>query len=86
MKSEKLKYNLPVITSEVYELDPTRYELRKGNTEGAPLCPFGNHFKWIGYDTKTKSYIRVTKSVFKRLILLLDEKEVALHEAQHKHD
>lgn len=78
------KYNIPVITSEVYNLDPDRYELRKGNSEGAPLCPYGNHFKWIGFDKKSKRYIRVTKSVFKRLILLLDQEEVARHEAQHK--
>jgi len=47
MITNKMKYHLPIITSEVYELEPQRYKLRKGNTEGAPLCTFGNHFKWI---------------------------------------
>ena len=85
MSNERLKYNIPVITSEVFNLDPNRYELRKGNSEGAPLCPFGNHFKWIGYDLKSERYVRVTKSVFKRLIILLDGEEVALHDAVYKY-
>ena len=83
MNNTKLKYNLPVITSEVYDLDTNRYELRKGNIKGAPLCPYGNHFKWVGFDKKTMRYIRVTTSVFKRLIITMDKKEIALHEAQH---
>ena len=45
-----------------------RYELRSGSSEGAPLCPFGNHFQWIGYDKKTEEYVRFSKSVFKKLI------------------
>ena len=53
---------------EEYKLDPKRYQLRKGNEEGAPLCPYGNQYEWIGYDIKSKEYIRFTKSVFKLLI------------------
>ena len=51
-----------------YSLNPSRYELRKGTAEGAPLCPYGNHFEWIGYDLEEKEYVRFTKSVFKELI------------------
>lgn len=47
---------------------PGRFELRSGNTEGAPLCPYGNHYEWIGYDLKKNEYLRFTKSVFKLLV------------------
>ena len=47
---------------------PARYELRSGSSEGAPLCPYGNHFQWIGYDKEALEYVRFTKSVFKKLI------------------
>jgi hypothetical protein len=73
MKPDRLKNDLPVITSAIFNAEPNRYELRKGNSEEAPLCPFGNHFKWIGYDTKTKQYIRFTKSIYKRLIQQKDK-------------
>ncbi len=45
-----------------------RYILVRGNSEGAPLCPYGNHYEWIGYDKDLKQYVRFTKSVFKLLI------------------
>jgi len=51
-----------------YLENPTRYELRKGTTKDAPLCPYGNHYQWIGYDLKTKEYIRFTKAIFKKLV------------------
>ena len=73
MKEKQTKYNLPVITAEVYNLSPERYELRKGNLLDAPSCPFGNRFKWIGFDKKENKYVRVTKSVFKRMIKDLEE-------------
>ena len=68
MKKEKQKSNLRVITSELYHSNPKRYELRKGDSAGAPLCPFGNIYEWIGFDIETKEYVRFTKSVFKKLI------------------
>ncbi len=64
----KTKYNLLVINSEQFALDPNRYELRRGIEENAPACPFGNRFEWIGYDKKEEKYVRFTKSVFRRLI------------------
>lgn len=67
MKISK-KYNLPVVTAEEYNKAPERYELRRGNRADAPLCPFGNQFEWIGFDKVEKQYVRVTKSVFKKLI------------------
>ena len=63
-----MKYNLPVVTAKEYDLSPGRYELRKGTEENAPLCPFGNHFEWIGFDKEGNNYVRFSKSVFKRLI------------------
>lgn len=56
------------INKEAFLLNPLRYELRKGNIEGAPLCPFGNHYQWIGFDYENQEYVRFTKSVFKHLI------------------
>lgn len=47
---------------------PKRYELRSGKQADAPLCPYGNHYQWIGFDLITQEYIRFTKSVFKLLI------------------
>ncbi len=47
---------------------PSRYELRSGREPEAPLCPYGNHYQWIGYDIKEREYVRFTKSVFKILI------------------
>ena len=68
MKNKSEKSSLPVVTSEKYHLDPLRYELRKGDSDLAPLCPFGNNYEWIGYDLELKEYIRFTKSVFKKLV------------------
>ena len=51
-----------------YLLDPSRYQLRSGKEPNAPLCPYGNHYKWIGFDNLTNEYIRFTKSVFKHII------------------
>lgn len=73
MDTNKTNYNIPVITAGEFNLDPIRYELRKGNSEGAPLCPYGKHFEWIGYDLLTKRYVRFTKSVFKRFMSSIEE-------------
>ena len=56
------------VTMEEYLLAPQRYELRSGNTESAPSCPYGNRYQWIGYDKEKKEYLRFTKSVFKLLV------------------
>lgn len=66
------KYDLPVITAEQFNLYPERYELRKGSHSDAPDCPYGNRFEWIGFDKETNKYVRVTKSVFKKLIHNMD--------------
>jgi len=56
------------IKMEDFLKQPDRYELRSGSSEGASLCPFGNHFEWIGYDKVSLEYVRFSKSVFKKLI------------------
>ena len=53
---------------EEFTIKPERYELRSGKTPSAPLCPYGHHFLWIGYDIEKQEYVRFTKSVFKVLI------------------
>ena len=68
MKEEKQKSDIRVVTSEKYHLNPKRFELRKGDSDGAPLCPFGNNYEWIGFDLESKEYVRFTKSVFKKLV------------------
>ncbi len=56
------------ISAESYSKDPSRYCLVSGQQEGAPTCPYGNHYQFVGYDTKENIYVRFTKSVFKKLI------------------
>jgi len=56
------------VNMEEYLLDPNRYELRTGDREDAPLCPYGNQYQWIGFDLKEAEYLRFTKSVFKKLV------------------
>lgn len=80
MENKNQKYNLPVISAEVYNLTPDRYELRQGTLPDAPPCPFGHRFKWIGFDKGEMKYVRVTKSVFKKMIALKDETEVSQYE------
>lgn len=80
MKEKEKKYVLDIITAEIFDHCQDRYEIRKGNLPNAPLCPFGNTFKWIGFDKKEMKYVRFTKSVFKRLIKELDPKVVRKHE------
>lgn len=56
------------VNSESYTKDPSRYELISGSTKGAPLCPYGNHYQWIGFDKSENEFVRFTTSVFKKLI------------------
>ena len=77
MEQIKQKYDLPVVGAQEYSMSPERYELRKGNMSDAPSCPFGNRFKWIGYDKTEMKYIRFTKSVFKKLIKGKEQKFIS---------
>ena len=56
------------ITMELFQENPSRYELRKGSEPDAPACPYGNPYQWIGYDLEVKEYVRFVKSVFKTLV------------------
>ena len=56
------------VDMDAFSRAPERYELREGTADGAPDCPYGNKFEWIGYDLKKKEYVRFTKSVFKIFI------------------
>ena len=56
------------VTMQEYLQAPARYELRPGSAEGAPPCPYGNQYAWVGYDKEAKTYVRFTKSVFKLLV------------------
>ena len=60
--------NLKRVNSTSYNRNSSRYILVPGTTKGAPLCPFGNYYQWIGYDNDEKEFVRFTKSVFKKLI------------------
>ena len=63
------------VTMNLYNKDPARYDLRSGNSSGAPLCPYGNEYQWIGYDKKEQEYVRFTKSVFKILVRKLNDRQ-----------
>lgn len=54
------------VNSEMFRENPNRYELRPGTCNGAPLCPYGNHYQWVGYDKLTNQFVRFTKSVYKK--------------------
>ena len=56
------------VTKEEYASTPNRFELRPGNAEGAPPCPYGNQYQWVVFEKEAKEYVRVTKSVFKDMI------------------
>ncbi|MFK7949784.1 MAG: hypothetical protein AB8G11_19495 [Saprospiraceae bacterium] len=56
------------VNMEMYLASPNRYELRSGHEKNAPLCPYGNHYEWIGFDKETDKFVRFTKSVFKKLV------------------
>lgn len=58
---------------QAYLRAPERYELRSGHEDGAPSCPYGNAYQWIGFDLETQTYVRFTKSVFKKLVNQVDE-------------
>lgn len=60
--------SLQKIDMATYSAAPHRYELRSGTEADAPLCPYGNHYEWIGYDKVSQEYVRFTKSVFKKLV------------------
>lgn len=51
-----------------YLEQPERYALVSGDKPDAPVCPYGNQYKWIGFDKLTQEYVRFTKSVFKLFI------------------
>ena len=56
------------VGKEEYLSAPEHFNLRSGSEEGAPKCPYGNNYQWIGYDLVIEEYVRFTKSVFKILI------------------
>ncbi|WP_177761346.1 hypothetical protein [Flavobacterium sp. I3-2] len=62
------------INNALYLANSNRYILVSGDLEDTPKCPFGNNYKWIGFDLEEKKYIRFTKSVFKKLVQETEDK------------
>lgn len=56
------------VLTEDYYREPQRYTIRPGHAPGAPWCPYGNTYKWIGYDICAGEYVRYSKRLFKTLI------------------
>jgi hypothetical protein len=56
------------ITAAMYFENSNRFILVDGNTPGAPKCAYGNTHQWVGYDKETDTFVRFTKSVYKKLI------------------
>jgi hypothetical protein len=56
------------VCMDAYDCEPDRYVLRPGHTADAPLCPYGNRYKWVGYDTTTDEYVRYSKRLFIKLV------------------
>jgi len=64
------------VNMELFLKNPDRYELRSGLADDAPSCPYGNKYQWIGFDKETQSYVRFTKSVFKKLVQLIENQNI----------
>jgi len=69
MKLYHNKSGLVTVDSQSYVREPDRYELRHGSEPLAPSCPYGNRYKFIGFDKISKEYVRLSKSVFKKLVV-----------------
>ncbi|MCB0382568.1 MAG: hypothetical protein KDD05_04510 [Psychroserpens sp.] len=53
------------IDKSTYSKSPDRYEIVSGKVDGAPLCPYGNNYKWVVLDLKTVKFVRLSYSAFK---------------------
>ena len=65
------QYGMRKIAKE--EFDPDRYVLRKG-FEDFPSCPYGEHFKALGYDMQKQCYVRLAPAILKDERLKIIEK------------
>lgn len=77
MSEVRFKYGLRVVDANEVDQFPNRYEI-KVNQPNPPLCPYGNPQKYVGYDNQTGEYVRLTKSVFKRLFRALKENNLLI--------
>lgn len=59
-----MKYGMAKIYKDVFNEDPTRFELREGFAD-MPACPFGNSFKALGFDKKNNEYVWFVTSILK---------------------
>lgn len=57
-----MKSPIRKIDMEIYLQNPNRYELRSGQVDNTPSCPYGNHYQWIGLDL-----IKILKNIFDSL-------------------
>lgn len=55
---------LPRVHKDKFDKDSNRYVLRRGFPD-FPNCPFGGDFLMLGYDTKLKIYVWLSKSIIK---------------------
>lgn len=60
--------SLTKVNREIFDREPKRYSLAEGNRSGAPRCPYGNYYSWIGFDNLEQEYVWFSKSVYKELI------------------
>lgn len=63
-EDHKLKYGLPKIYKDEFEINPERFELRIGFPD-FPTCPFDNTFSMLGYDKANKEYVWLVTSIIK---------------------
>ncbi len=74
--NEKRKYGPRVIDRRQFDQNPNNFELRI-NDKNAPLCPFGNQRKFIGFEKEKNEYVRFTKSVLKKVLAEREKQDVA---------
>lgn len=73
---ERTKDGIRIIDKRQFDQNPNNFELRV-NEVNAPLCPFGNQRKFIGFDKEKNEYVRFTKSVLKKILSIQEERNVA---------
>lgn len=66
--------SLVKVNRETYDKEPERYGLVEGSRPGAPRCPYGNRYAWVGFDNRKNEYVRFSRSVYKELIEAKEDK------------
>ena len=51
-----------------FELEPSRYTVRKATERGNPLCPTDQQTQWLGFDLSTNEFIELSPKITERIL------------------